>query len=57
MEMYAGMPREAVADKARGGMVVASLFICLLHGHGPFQPLCEAARSVNDTHDLDAAFN
>jgi len=55
MEMYAGMPREAVADNARVGMVVASLFICLLHG--PFQPLCEIARSVNDTHDLDAAFN
>jgi hypothetical protein len=54
MEMYAGKPREAVADKARGGMV-ASLFICLLHG--PFQPLCEIARSVNDTQNLDAAFN
>ena len=41
---------------ARGGMMVASLFIDWLL-HGPFQPLCEIARTVNDTHDRDAAFN
>jgi hypothetical protein len=47
---------DGARNKARGGMIMASLFNdCLLHG--PFQPLCEIARTVNDTHDLDAVFN